>query len=261
MISENKYNRSLFNVELDITYKCNLSCKNCNRSCDVLKSEEDMSVEQIKKFINDSINHKKNWKKIRILGGEPTLHKHFLDIFSLILSYKNNYNIELKIEVSSNNIDEYSKNVLKSDLIKNNSQINISKKTDIEISKFVNIYIAPKDVEYFNDDNFESGCVISQNCGIGFNLYGYYPCPVAANMDRFLGFNKGRKTFPEDNDDMVDLYKTFCRYCGYYKFYRPQKDDEPKPVLEKNKFSKSWVNIFENFYKNKPILTKIYTIK
>jgi len=255
------YYRSLDCIELDITYKCNLTCKNCNRSCDTFNSKEEMSIEQIKKFIDESIEKNKKWRRIRILGGEPTLHDNFLKIFNIILSYKKEYNKNLKIEVSSNNHSEFSKMILKNDVIKNNSQINISKKTEFEINKFVNIYISPIDIEYFEKDNFTSGCVISQNCGIGLNLYGYYPCPVAGNIDRFLGLDKGRKVLPLDDDNMIDLYKIFCKHCGYYKYNRPEKNKENKPILYQEKFSKTWQKIFENFFENKPNLTKIYTIK
>lgn len=37
--------------QIDITYNCNMSCKWCNRWCDFIKTDENLSLEQIKKFI------------------------------------------------------------------------------------------------------------------------------------------------------------------------------------------------------------------
>jgi hypothetical protein len=250
MKSDCIYHRSLDCVEIDITYKCNLKCHNCNRSCDIINSDDVFEINQIRKFLENSVINNKIWRRIRLLGGEPTLHPDFLEILKLIYQYKIKHNKELLIEITTNNISIETKELLKIYFIKSNVVVNISYKTDFYLDEFVNIYNAPIDNSYFKEDNFEAGCVISQNCGIGLNLYGFYPCAISANIDRILGLNIGRKVIPSDDDTMLDLLKIFCKSCGYYKYYR---DD-----IIKNEVSHSWKKVFEKYFDNKPVLTKIY---
>ena len=47
-------------AEIDITYKCNLKCINCNRSCTQAPSGIEMPVADIEAFINQSIEKKSN---------------------------------------------------------------------------------------------------------------------------------------------------------------------------------------------------------
>jgi len=72
-----EYYRNLSMIEIDITYACNLRCYNCNRSCTQAPTVERMTVDQIKKFVEESKASNLQWKRIRILGGEPTLHPDF----------------------------------------------------------------------------------------------------------------------------------------------------------------------------------------
>ncbi len=72
------------NAEIDITYKCNLKCINCNRSCTQAPSDTEMKVSDIEAFIRQSVKKNIIWKRIRILGGEPTLHSRIFDIMDLL---------------------------------------------------------------------------------------------------------------------------------------------------------------------------------
>jgi molybdenum cofactor biosynthesis enzyme MoaA len=89
-------------AEIDITYKCNLKCINCNRSCAQAPSGIEMPVEDIEAFINQSIEKKIEWERIRILGGEPTLHKHIFEIIDLLISYQKKYNPSVRLVLGTN---------------------------------------------------------------------------------------------------------------------------------------------------------------
>src|SRR5262245_29713970 len=78
-----QYSRALRKIEIDITYACNLSCPNCNRSCAQAPTGERMTVEQIDFFLKESIASGIKWDRIRLVGGEPTLHPHFHNIIQL----------------------------------------------------------------------------------------------------------------------------------------------------------------------------------
>ena len=89
-------------AEIDITYKCNLKCLNCNRSCTQAPSNIDIPVADIEAFINQSIENKITWKRIRILGGEPTLHSRIFDIIDLLIGYQRNYNPSVRLVLGTN---------------------------------------------------------------------------------------------------------------------------------------------------------------
>lgn len=84
-------------VEIDITYKCNLKCLNCNRSCTQAPSKIEMPVADIEAFIDQSVKKNIVWKRIRILGGEPTLHSRIFDIIGLLSAYQRDFNPSVRI--------------------------------------------------------------------------------------------------------------------------------------------------------------------
>ena len=89
-------------AEIDITYKCNLKCINCNRSCTQAPSGIEMPVADIEAFINQSIEKKIEWERIRILGGEPTLHSRIFDIIDRLISYQREYNPSVRLVLGTN---------------------------------------------------------------------------------------------------------------------------------------------------------------
>jgi uncharacterized radical SAM superfamily Fe-S cluster-containing enzyme len=96
------HDRSLKLIEIDITYACNLTCFNCNRSCGQAPTAERMTLDQINFFVEESIAKGVKWERIRLLGGEPTLHPNFLEILSLLTSYRNRFSQDTVIEVNTN---------------------------------------------------------------------------------------------------------------------------------------------------------------
>jgi uncharacterized radical SAM superfamily Fe-S cluster-containing enzyme len=49
-----QFRRSPDRLELDITYACNLHCFNCNRSCEQARTNDHMSVDQIRHFLAET---------------------------------------------------------------------------------------------------------------------------------------------------------------------------------------------------------------
>ena len=89
-------------AEIDITYKCNLKCLNCNRSCTQAPSNLEIPLAAIEAFINQSIENKITWKRIRILGGEPTLHSRIFDIIDRLIDYQRDFNPSVRLVLGTN---------------------------------------------------------------------------------------------------------------------------------------------------------------
>ena len=197
-------------IEIDITYQCNLNCFNCNRSCGHVSETDEMIPQQIERFVNESLRNEKEWKEIRIIGGEPTLHPDIIKICLMLLVYKDHYP-KTRISISTNGFGKKVQQVLKE--IPKGILIQNSRKSSPRQPNFVPIQVAPIDTG--KAFNYVSGCPITKY-GYGLNRYGYYHCCVAGGIDRIFGYDIGRKHLPETNDLMIKERAILCRLCGNF---------------------------------------------
>jgi hypothetical protein len=242
-----QYQRSLRKIEIDITYACNMSCFNCNRSIQQAPTGEHMSMQQIEMFIHESKEKRIKWERIRLLGGEPTLHRHFFEILDLLRAYKREFSPDTRIEVTTNGHGKKVQQIIKqipADIHINNT----SKQSDIQ-PEFVTFNVAPLDQDKYRSADFRNGCWIVDECGFGLSPSGYYPCAVAGSIDRIFGWNLGRQSLPNDTDKMEDLLEQFCRHCGHFK--RHLEEPVFGPVM-----STTWRDAYERYRRSKPKLSK-----
>jgi len=246
------YRQRTDRVELEITTACNLSCYHCDRSSGQAPSSERMSVEQIAKFIDESLKLEKKWVGFEILGGEPTLHPHLIKIIEILLDYKANFK-ECNLLLVSNGYGPKVNDVLdelkKSFLVPDQISIKNTKKQKLNQLSFNPYNFAPIDIKHFEKDDFSRGCRIIEDCGLGLTRYGFYCCGAGAAIDRVYGYNIGLKHIAEITQERLETQrKILCRVCGHYigKNYQYWKN---------NIISKSWEIAFENYAKNKPQLT------
>lgn len=96
-------------IELIITYCCNRQCYNCQAMVRQAPSKDAMTVEQIKKFICETVEEKIKWNTIRIMGGEPTLHPNIEEIVRLLCEYRIQYSVNTKIVIVTNGYGDMSR--------------------------------------------------------------------------------------------------------------------------------------------------------
>ncbi|WP_341580967.1 radical SAM protein [Marinobacter metalliresistant] len=230
-------------IEIDLTYLCNLRCNNCNRSSAQAPEARHMSISQIRQFVDDSIAQKRHWRRIRILGGEPTLHPEFLQIMEILIRLKE-VAPKTIIEVVTNGFGAKVNAIL--DRIPEGVQVENSAKSQNIQPGFGPFNLAPIDSWQYAFADYRNGCDIAQSCGIGLTPQGYYPCAVAGGIDRVLGLERGRQSIPHTGDDMRDLMAEACRLCGRFRdgHYVPEK--LRKPLMEQ-KTSKSWAKIYHSW--------------
>jgi len=229
-------------VQLELTSFCNLSCPNCNRSIGHAPSNEYMSLQQIEKFVNESIELNWKWQLIYLIGGEPTLHPQFFKVLDIIKRYKDNYP-NCFIEVWTNGYGTKVNEILAK--IPSWVRVVNTAKTPKKNLKFHSYNIAPVDLKKYKYADFTKGCWVTEICGIALSQYGYYPCGSGAAVDRVFGFDIGIKKLSEvNNSTLRNQMNLVCKYCGHFK--------ETPPKVEEEEISVSWIKAYENYKKRKP---------
>jgi len=243
-----RYKPALRIIGLDITSGCNLSCYNCEASCRQAPTNEYMTLEQIEKFIRESIGLNWRWDKITLRGGEPTLYPNFFDVLKIIKQYKE-FRPECDIGIISNGYGDKVNRVLEN--LPEWVSVVVAQKSGPSASINYGSYnVAPCDLRRFHSADFSKGCWRSEICNIGLSRYGYYPCSPGANVDRVFGFDVGIKKLSQVNSETLsNQMKILCRYCGHYK--------EPNEVVLKEKMSRAWKDAYKKYKGGKPKL-KLY---
>src|ERR1035437_1664883 len=212
-----QYRRSRDDIEINITYACNLRCYNCNRSCGEAPTGMQMTVDQIQYFIKESVAARYCWNRIAIIGGEPTTHRQLFEIVDLLREYRDLYSPHTSIEVWTNGYGANANRVI-SQLPLDVVIINDKKDPAVKaVPTFVSFNVAPGDLDEYGDADFRNGCWITEHCGMGLGPSGYYPCGIAPGMDRIFGWNVGLQSLPSRDDPMQGLLDRFCRNCGFFK--------------------------------------------
>lgn len=222
-------------IELDITYACNLHCSGCNRSCTQAPSRSRMTLEQVEAFVADTVKQRRKWRRIRVLGGEPTLHPHFFEILRLLRGHRDSYSPDTRIEVTTNGHGEYVKKRIEE--IPADVWINNTEKETSDQSGFATFNSAPRDRADYEKVDYRNGCSILKDCGVGLTPQGYYPCAIAGGIDRLLGGERGRERLPVSNEKMEEELRFFCSLCGHFKRELPPEKADHLP-------SKSWQGIY-----------------
>ncbi len=196
-----QYRRSRSMIEIDITYLCNLHCLNCNRSVTQAREAKHMTVTDITRFVEDSLSRGKLWRRIRVLGGEPTLHPQFEAIVDELMRYKAS-SPDTIIEIVTNG---YGKKVQRTlETLPPAIMIDNSNKEGPVQPTFGPFNDAPCDDRRYRHASFSNGCTIVEDCGMGLTPMGYYPCAVAGGIDRILREQLGNSEMPSEDDDMLE---------------------------------------------------------
>lgn len=180
------------NVELEITHRCNLSCINCNRHCNIFPGEPDMTVEQVEQAVSEmpaSVEH------VRIIGGEPFLHPDLKQIAPIVSK-------AFDTEIISNGTYHVS------DFcgVPVRTPVPVNRKMQTHICMFV----AAKDT----GQPWKPLCRVPQECGIARTARGWYPCGTGAAIDRLFCLGLVRSTPPLEYDGLVGHFPEIYEVCS-----------------------------------------------
>jgi len=229
----------LSHVQLEITSKCQLKCYNCDRNCGIAPTEEYMYLEQIWKFVDESLTLEHKWDRIDIIGGEPTLYPELTQMFKFIKMYKDRYP-KCKIRFSTNGLDP-APEILKQ--VPSWVEIRNSLK-ECKVQKFEAINSAPMD----HGERHIKSCSIPWRCGLGLNKYGYHFCGPGASIARVFGLNIGIKYLVEvDSDSILEQANQLCKFCGH-------SNVDSKHMTKEPDISPIWQDAIRRYNNEKPKL-------
>jgi len=239
---------SLNAVELEITTFCNLACFNCDRSVRQAPTGDSMSLEQVEKFVKESLDLNYKWGRIMILGGEPTLHPQFIEVLNTIKKYKEK-NPDCVVGITTNGSGEKVRGII--DRTPDWVQI-IDTHKQSNKQNFSSYNIAPIDITRYRKAVFSKGCALTERCGLGLTRYGYFPCGAGASVARVFGFDIGFKKLSMVNRPVIKKQLSqLCCYCGHFK-----DAFEPESVSVSGEMtSPSWEAAYKAYKIKKPELT------
>jgi len=244
-----QYRRSRDLLEVDITYACNLKCENCNRSCRQAPSSERMSIEQIEALVAASEQAGKHWRRVRVLGGEPTLHPELLPILTLLQERLGSRGT--LVELVTNGFGPAARRVLGA--LPAGVEVDDSRKSTARQPFFGPFNLAPVDTRRHAFSSYRNGCWIAAVCGMGLTPHGYYCCALAGGIDRVVGLGLGRLDLPEDDDDLLDQAEAFCGLCGRFHdgHFVPRNLRRP---LVGEVISPTWRDLYARYHDHPPAL-------
>jgi hypothetical protein len=248
-------------ILIDITFACNLGCVDCNRSLGSVQapSTEQMTPDQIRRFVAESIEQRRLWEGIQIEGGEPTLHPQLEEILDILNEYRRKCLPSAWIQINTNGLSDSSSQVL-SHLPAGIDVYSSNKKGPFQ-ELHCAFNVAPIDLPEYADVDFSQGCFQPAKYGLGLNRYGYYPHPACGSIDRVFGFDIGRKTLPRVQDDLRDQFAQLCGYCGCFRTFsrRAQAeyslDPSPEERARRGQVTTSWREAYRRYREMPPSLS------
>ncbi len=206
-------------IVIDITSRCNLHCIDCNRSCGTNQASDDscMTIDQIRKFIRESIEQRRRWSRIQLEGGEPTTHPDVIEIVRLIRAYIDEHSRGTALVVLTNGYGPDVNDILL-ELTAAGADVENDGKRSRKQERHCAFNVAPCDMQEMAGIDFSRGCHLPALHGLGLTRHGYYSHPVCGGIDRVFGLGVGRTRLPEPHDGLDGQFATLCRYCGMFRF-------------------------------------------
>lgn len=177
------------------TYRCNMKCDMCNRGIDKFPwQKSDLTVEDVKEAGEMLIATGLKVNKVRITGGEPTLHPQLKEICDVV---RDVWQIQRMTAVLTNGSTKESRP----------RKIWARYKADV-VEKMHRPYsISPADLGLRGDYGTKFPCEQQTGCGRLFDGFGFSFCVLAGSIGRMLRIDPYSKTPMTDGDERI------CKHC------------------------------------------------
>lgn len=200
------FTRVLDHVQLEITTECNLFCPNCDRNCGTAPDNTRMTLAQVAAFVHDSREHE--WKRIDVLGGEPTLHPELREILGLLAEYRKQYP-KCRVRLTTNGTGRKVRAALSR--LPDWVRVRDSSK-EKRSPNFEAVNEAPVDQGVENP----LSCSIPWRCGLALTPRGWFLCGAGAGVDRVFRLGLGLASLSHVTPEALDEQrKALCALCGH----------------------------------------------
>lgn len=251
-------------IEVEITFRCNLKCRHCNRFCNSEKDYNlnrkmvDMNMKHINHLCNEIMRFPKGrFHTLRIIGGEPLMSGILTDTVNAFKTLIDNEFIKDIVIVTNGTFktDDEIKPFIKllpehlNPIFNSKGYLTKDEVYDVKNIKHRNITIVPADYGIGG-----KLCDRVLLCGINYSIYGFSLCaPCLTPMILFTeNHSKFRHDIPEVFGDFIneEFDKEVCSKCSFC-------DTLPEEYIKRNNESfigKTWQEqINKNlFYSNEP---------
>jgi organic radical activating enzyme len=198
-------NRSL---EIQVMLACNWRCCACDQLSQFPQinfvKRGTMTLAQIERFVAEMKEHNAYFGRIRLVGGEPSLHPKLVEIVQTLrqLIPEHCHQIELVTNGSHPEKLEPVRKLLK---------VRVSNAADKEKHHVANLAATPESKGYAG-----KRCNSPEHCGWSLSYYGFAPCSAGAGIMRLWdAMEHQRLTLPlagKTNDNWPDIQK-LCDKC------------------------------------------------
>lgn len=201
-------------VELEILTACDLACFACDRMSDVAsKGVPHMSLEQVKLFVDESLELGWEWERIRLLGGEPTLHPRFVEMLDELFRYRRMFP-DVFLQVLTNGLGK-AKQYRELCRIEKVSLHAEQKQRGMTPRWFNNTRITPLDRGL--RPTTPCGIFGVRGCGIGLTRHGYFLDGAGATVARVAGHDIGVMHLRDVTwERMLEQAAVLCMECGHW---------------------------------------------
>jgi hypothetical protein len=183
-----------------LTYRCNGSCKYCNRFLDIVPWNVDLSIEDLKAGWKAICETDSTIVKVRITGGEPLMHPNFDECINYINQTWNS-KATIRLVVMSNQI------LPRRPLRKLRYRGFTSQEQ--KIAAHEPPMISPKDLGLSPIYGTDIICSGQRGCGRLFDPYGFSYCVYSGPIGRVLGIDP-YQTYP-----VLQGQQEMCEHCTY----------------------------------------------
>jgi len=202
-------------AEVEICTICDCNCWGCDRFVDVHPGPE-MSLAQVKHFVSESLALNWNWKRLHILGGEPTLHREFKPICEEFLRYRDNFpNVLLRVISNGHGkLGDYRDWLAEKEIA---CAVEQKQKNQLP-GWFLNTRRAPMDMgQEYRGPLEPCGIFGIEGCGLGVTRHGIFLCGAGAAVARMIGADIGILSLADATyAAMLEQAKKLCHLCGHW---------------------------------------------
>lgn len=203
-------------AEWHVTYRCDLSCANCNRACFLPAQTPDMTLDDAREFMRQS--EQLAWyPDIVIMGGEPTLHPDLFEFIRLA-----NQHSPGRVTFYSNGFSKKARECI--DRVRREGTADVPDYTFKPLGSVIHehwdIFIAPDD---FGRERMPTdGPCLSHSstgaCGISVDHEGYTVCCMGGAIDGVLGLGVRTKRLADlFQAEFADRQtRALCAMCGQH---------------------------------------------